>query len=96
MAADVTLVKGSKEYLYADLTADVVLDNQPVEFGIAANVDAVTAWMQGAWMGDPGETRSARVLLDGSLAVGQYGVWVRITDTPEIPIVALGKLKIVR
>lgn len=84
---------GSVEYLYADITADVALDGS-IEIGIGGPPNEAT-WQTAAWVGDVDLSRSARVLLDGSLALGTYLMWARITDSPEIPIIKCGKVKIV-
>lgn len=84
---------GSVEYLYADLTGDILLDGT-VEMALGGAPDAVT-WEPADWVGDVGMSRSARVLLDGSLAQGTYNVWARVTDTPEAPIIKCGRVKVV-
>lgn len=91
--SDVEMVTGSVEYLHVDVTCDVVLDQQPVEIGLGSTVDKAT-WTSAAWEGDAGTTRTCRILLDGSLAASKYNVFVKIHDTPEIPIVRAGVLRI--
>ena len=90
---EVKIPVGSVEYLYADLTGDITLDGT-VEMGLGAGADAVT-WQTAEWVGTPDFSRSARVLLDGSLGLGTYYLFARVTDTPEVPIVSCGKVKIV-
>ncbi len=72
-----------------------------VEFGFTPSPSAVPAsdaWIDGSWETDPGPVYVARCLVgpdgDATLAVGVYSVWVRITDSPEIPIRQPGQLKI--
>lgn len=84
---------GSVEYLYADLEGDILLDGT-VEMALGGAPNDVT-WESADWVGDVGMTRSARVLLDGTLAQGTYYLWARVTDTPEVPIIKCGKVKIV-
>jgi hypothetical protein len=87
----------SKEYVEASVTADVELGAQVVEFAILAGapVDGTT-WTAGAWIGTAGTTRTARILVGqgGTLdpGPGNYTVFVRVTDTPEIPVIPAGSL----
>lgn len=91
--SETTIVLGSKEYLYVDLTADQSLVDQTVEVAITTGVaDAV--WQPAEWQGQAGLSRSARILLDGTLAAGRYNVFVRLTDLPEVPILNAGKLRV--
>ena len=92
--ATTTIIQGSKEYLYVDITADQALDDQPVEVAVTTARPAVDSWQAATWVGDVGTSRSARILLDGLLTVGAYTVWVRLTDNPEVPILNAGRLKI--
>ena len=90
---EVEIPEGSVEYLFADVTADQTLDAQPVEIGVGRTVDTA-AWEAATWLGDAGTTRTARILLDGTLEVGKHLVFVRVTDNPEVPIVKAGVLRI--
>lgn len=85
---------GSIEYLYADIEGDVVLDAQPVAIGLGGAPNTTT-WREAGWIGIAGTARTARVLLDGTLGVASYPIWVKVTDNPEVPIIHCGKLKIV-
>lgn len=97
--ADVSRPAESLEYVEATVTSDVTLDAQTVEFAIltAAPVDGTT-WTAGAWTGTAGTTRIARILVGpgGTLdpGVGSYTVFVRVTDTPEIPAIPSGSLQL--
>jgi hypothetical protein len=91
--SEIVVTVGSVEYLYADVTADRELDSQPVEMAVDTN-PASADWAEATWVGDPGLTRSCRILLDGTLAAGKYSVYVRITDTPEVPVVKAGVLRV--
>ena len=82
---------GSVEYLFADVSADQTLISQPVEIGLGTSLTTVT-WSTASWIGDVGTTRTARILLDGTLTAGRYLIFVRITDDPETPIVKAGVL----
>jgi len=55
-------------------------------------------WHTGGWDTAPGPVYSAQVLIGPSggvsLAVGVYTVWLKITDSPEIPVDTVGFLTI--
>lgn len=93
MTATIRVQDGSTEYLRVPVgPASVVLAAQPV----AISLDSGTTWLPAQWEGDPGTTRTARttnpVLFEvaaGEVATA-YPVLVRITDTPEVPILGAG------
>lgn len=93
MSSDISVASTSIEYLYVDVSTDVTLDVQPVAVGIGTTVEDVT-WHDATWQGEAGTDRSARILLDGTLEPGVYRVFVRITDSPEIPVVKAGVLRV--
>lgn len=89
------IIQGSTEYIYADIRADRVLDTQAVTISVSPTNEP-GAWVSAAWVGAPGKFRSARLLLDTStLAAGGYWVFAKITDTPEAPIIFVGRLHVV-
>ncbi|MFF1284294.1 hypothetical protein ACFVY4_26580 [Streptomyces sp. NPDC058299] len=78
-----------------DPTAD------PVEFAFAAIGGRPATWYPGGWDGTQPiagtNAYRAQVLIGpGSsgptLAPGRYAVWLRITDTPEQPVLSVGQL----
>ena len=81
-----TVYRGSIEYISVSVTSDVTLDAQPV----AISVDGQVTWLTAAWTGSPGTTRSARVLLNvtNMPVAGESQVYVKVTDSPEVPIFA--------
>lgn len=88
-----TVSAASKEYIHGPVTASVVLDTQTVEIAFTAktaSVDDTTAWVPAEWEGDPGTTRSWRLLIGPGTATplspGVYQVWVRVTDVTEAPV----------
>lgn len=94
-----TIPAVSVEYIFVPVTSSVVLDTQTVEFAFLTSApDADTSWIAATWVGEAAKTRSARVLIGpGSavpLAPGTYQVWVRVHDTPEVPVRLAGSLKI--
>jgi hypothetical protein len=86
-----TLQTGTVEYLSVSVTADVTLDTQPVEFSFDRST-----WHAATWLGTAGTTRSAQVLLDETNlpSVGNWPVFVRVTDSPEIPVMLAGGIKV--
>jgi hypothetical protein len=79
------------EYLTVTVTADVTLDTQPVDISFDRQV-----WVTAAWQGSSGTTRDARALIDGTNvpAPGVWPVYVRITDSPETPVVYAGSVTV--
>lgn len=91
---EVKMVEGSIEYLYADIRTDRIIDAQAVSMSISDSDDP-TAWQTAEWVGRASKFRSARILLDGTLPEGLYNVFARITDNPEVPIIHVGRLRII-
>jgi hypothetical protein len=93
MSHEVKVPIGSVEYLYVDIKTDRQLDSQAVEIALSVDLPP-TVWLSAEWQGSAGTFRSARVLLDGTLAKGVYDIWARITDNPETPIIHAGRLRV--
>lgn len=77
----------STEYLAVSVTADVTLSSQTVQI----SVDNQTTWLTATWVGSTGTTRTARVLLQPNVnmpTAGKRPVFVRLTDSPEVPVFA--------
>lgn len=91
--SEVKVVAGSVEYLYADIRADHNIGTQAVAMSVSTS-EAPGTFATAEWVGTPGKYAAARVLLDGSLTAGLYHVFVKITDTPEIPIIYVGRLRV--
>ncbi|MER7968096.1 hypothetical protein ABTX35_03615 [Streptomyces sp. NPDC096080] len=103
-----TIDRDSREYIGAEVT--VTSQGQPynptvdvVEFAFTAVGGRPTTWYTGGWDGTnpiPGtNTYRAQVLVGpGSsgpvLSRGRYAVFIRITDTPEQPVIPLGQLTV--
>jgi len=89
---DRTWVRGSIEYLEVQIEADVELNVQAVRF----TFDRVT-FFDAEWAGDPGTTRTARLLLDDSMLPDAITtpVFVTITDNPETPLIPAGTLTVI-
>ena len=83
----------SVEYLHVPVTG--ATDSMPVEVAVVAR-DAEPAggdWLTAAWDGT-----DAKILIgpgtDCERDDGVYSVWVRVTATPEIPVLKAGLLRI--
>lgn len=85
-------VLGTKEYLKATVSCDVELDSQPVAF----TFDGGDTFHDAEWIGAAGTTRKAQLLIDEDipLTVGRHNVYVRVTDSPEIPLIDAGTLSV--
>jgi hypothetical protein len=99
----------SLEYVPAAITATsmgvpVNPTSDPVSFAftVGAARPASGDWKTGSWDGTqprtPGTAYIAHCLVGPggtvTLPVGRYTMWVRITDTPEIPVIPFGLLNI--
>lgn len=86
------LYTGTTEYVAATITSSVTLDAQVVEFRFGPSA----GWITGAWTGTAATQRQARVLINsGNIpAAGTYDLYVRVTDSPEIPIVNAGRITV--
>jgi hypothetical protein len=93
----------SVEYVHVPVTSDVQLDTQAVQIvflGATASPTDATTWNDAEWEGSAGTTRSARILIGtgsdvGELAAGTWSVWVKVTDTPEVPVRSAGTIQTV-
>jgi hypothetical protein len=86
---------GSVEYLEASVTADVSL-TMVVAIAITKGSGTHT-WLAAGWTGAADTTRTARTTSafdTGTLTRGQYGLYVKLTDSPEVPIIKAGEVSI--
>jgi hypothetical protein len=87
-----SIVRGTTEYIYVTVTsgdAAITLNAQPVVFSFDnAN------WITGEWVGSAATTRQARFLLTPALTPAKANnvLYVRVTDSPEIPDMHAGRL----
>ena len=91
----------SVEYLHIPVTSDVTLDAQPVSLAFTATavrLDDAVMWNDAEWAGDPGTSRTCRLLTGPGAAAapgpGIWNVWVKVTSSPEIPVRHAGQIKI--
>lgn len=88
-----TLYRGTVEYLTGTVEADVTITDSDT---VAVSFDRVT-WHTAGWVGAEGTTRTWRILVGDTVALPgprESGVYVRVTDNPEIPVVLAGTVKI--
>lgn len=82
------------EYLTLTITSNVDLDEQDVEVAVTLNAAAPTEadWRMAEWIGDADKERRARLVpgWDEGLVAGVYGVWARVHDAPETPVIYAG------
>lgn len=96
---DIKIPQTSKEYVSATVTADVTLNAQTVEIAIRAGTEAAFTWLPAQWLGSAGTTRQCRTTnpVDFTAVAypkTPYEVYVRVTDTPEIPLLHAGTLTV--
>jgi hypothetical protein len=85
-----TYVVGTVEYLKAVVTCDFTLDAQPVAIRLDSG-----AWQPATWVGAAGLVRTAEALVDfASVTPGRHTVYVKVTDTPEVPILSAGPIHV--
>ncbi|MEU5596683.1 hypothetical protein [Streptomyces sp. NPDC020298] len=103
-----TIDRDSREYVQAEVTVNV--QGQPynptadvVEFAFASVGGRPSTWYAGGWDGTasiPGtNSYRAQVLVGPSsggpaLSPGRYAVWIRVTDSPERPVIPVGQLNV--
>lgn len=85
--------RASFEYLSIPVSANVTL-SQTVQVAITRDQPEAGDWQTATWQGSAGTTRTARIGPIGPLATGDWLVFVRITDSPEIPVLLAGSLLI--
>lgn len=92
MTPTYTFYMGTVEYLTVLVTSDVDLTDQPVEISLDRQ-----NWYTASWIGIAGPQRRAQVLMGGDNPWPGARVWpvyVRFTDTPEIPLLHAGDIKV--
>lgn len=94
MVVDRELITGSVEYLSVTVTSNIVLDTQPVTI----SPDRGVTFYAATWLGAPSTQRQAQILLGTTEApmpsCGVYTVYVRVVDSPEIPVIDAGTLRV--
>jgi hypothetical protein len=85
----------------ADGGAGVTLSAQAVAIAVQpvrVRPNGDTTWRTAAWAGTAGVARAARILIGPAtsnvIPLGEYDIWTKLTDNPEIPEVYHGRLSI--
>ncbi len=82
---------GTSEYVSVTVTSDVSLSAQPV----TVSLDRGATWLPATWQGSAGTTRTARTTSPVTFAsTGLKTVLVKVTDTPEVPIIEAGRISV--
>ena len=99
----------SLQYVQAAVTATVSGSSynptsDPVQFAFMAGTaqPGPSDWKTGSWDGTAlrpsGNSYTAQVLVGPggtvTLPVGTYTMWVKITDSPEVPVIQVGILQV--
>jgi len=91
----------STEYLFCPVRgpAGVDLTAFPVAIALVgeqAGEPASGDYQTAAWAGSPapGITEARLLVTAGSLAVGAYMAWVKVTATPEVPVIKAGRVTV--
>lgn len=84
----------SVEYLHIPVTGDYTTSMPVFIAVVTADSEPVSAdWKTAAWDGT-----DAKILIGAGttlvLAEGLYGAWVKITATPEVPVIFAGAVRI--
>lgn len=94
--------RGTVEFVKAIVTANVTLtDAMPVSISISTGDNGagyVHTWLPGTWEGVEGTKRTARttsaVTFDVAYPRGTYSLFVKLTDSPEIPLIDAGTVSV--
>lgn len=91
MTNPLRLPQGTVEYVKTPVTASVSLDAQTV----VISIDNKATWLPAVWTGDVGPVRTARTSNPVTFSTkGPMHVYVKVTDTPEIPIMNAGLIQV--
>jgi hypothetical protein len=87
--------------IWVDSSGTATLSAQPVLIAVQpvrVVPNGSTTWRTATWVGAAGTARAARILIGPStpnvIPVGEYDVWSKVTDNPEIPETFHGRLTI--
>lgn len=102
MVDQITITRGSVDYVDATVTADDTIDNTvEVEIAITREPAEDATWLPAAWVDSAGLRRKARTVdviafTDAAFLYDSYTVYVRATDSPEAPILRAGTIHLNR
>lgn len=99
MSDPVKVPRGSVEYVKAVVRADVTLDatvGVAISLSTGSPQDGYThAWLTAEWTGAESTTRTARTSSAVTFSTrASYTVFVKLTDSPEIPYINAGLLQV--
>lgn len=87
---NLTMYRGSVEYIEVPMT----VTGGTLDGVVEPSFDRTT-WTAATWLGSAGSSRTCRLLLNTTaLTYGTHSVYVRLTDTPEIPVLLAGTLQV--
>lgn len=88
--------RDSVEYVKVPVTppAGIDITAQPVSIAVtdAAARPVAADWKTASWDGNVAKTLIGPGVL--ALAPGSYKVWVKVTDSPEVPVMAAGTITV--
>lgn len=89
----IEIPQGSKEFVKALMTSDRTLDTQTPEMRVMPG-----DWVPAAWQDTAGTTRVVRTssvvdFANYSKSIA-HDVYVRFTDSPEVPIIHVGSIRV--
>lgn len=88
--------RDSVEYVKVPVTtpAGVTITSQPVSIAVVADTARpVTGdWKTATWNGNVAQTLVGPGVL--ALTPGNYKVWVKVTDSPEVPVLSAGTITV--
>lgn len=91
------IYRGTKEFRVLTIGANVDLVAQPIRISFDR-----TTWLDCEWIGEVGKVRKAEILLDDTdpetsplPARDAASVFVRLTDTTEVPLFKAGQARFV-
>lgn len=99
MATIPTIPSSSVEYIKATIAGNYLTSMAVTMAIVTADSEPVSGdWKTAAWDGTDGDA-DAKILIGtgspvGALVEGLYDVWVKITATPETPVIRSGRIKI--
>lgn len=88
--------RDSVEYVKVPVTApaDISITSQPVSIAVVdvAARPAPGDWKTASWDGNTAKTLIGPGVLP--LSPGTYKVWVKVTDSPEVPVLVAGTITV--
>lgn len=91
----------TKEYLVVEVECSINPTSDTVQFAFTTGDNPIiTDWISGSWEAGTTSPYTCKVLIGAGsskvLTAGSYYVWVKITDSPEIPVRRLTEMLVIR